>query len=486
MLYTSSVGSQHGDGESVHAAPLMLFDPAADGCRIVDVSKGLCDLLSRSQNELIGTTYSDLLQGLPQMAISRSGRENFQSFCCACQMDRVVQVGETSILQVLARSDGSMFTGHLTLGMCVDEDRTRRVLGVLLVAAADPALPARRQQQAKLRQRAQVLLREAQSLFSRKREAPSRFRWWPAVFTSSSASAAEKERPAPAPLSTFYGPRLQEHGVLLDGARTAMRREAEQVASGCLVLSAQPLQKSVQGLSFTVRVMEVSSRFRNLPLLGFTRRRPVDEPGLYPAVAQCLAESVFIGGSCQAFARDLSSNFEMGFRPPPPSELQTWSEPQAVGADVQLQTGDVLECLYLWKGHLHLRLNGRLVVQFDIERPLNESVDYYAVVDVSGRVSSLSLVPSDVAPTADPLILDPPLGVTEKSSNIDDASTCASDNWRGSETSATEPEATEDRLAHQTPTRVPFAGAALALVLAVLTGSGVALALLQRSRRRGV
>jgi len=287
------------------------------------------------------------------------------------------------------------------------------------------------------------------------------------------------------PLASFYGTRLQEHGVWLDGARTAMRREADQVASGCLVLSEQPLQKSVQGLVFAVRVMEVSNRFTNLPLLGFTRRRPVDEPCLYPAVAQCLAESVFIGGSCQAFARDHASNFEMGFGVPPQSELQTWSAPEAFD-NVQLQTGDVLECLYLWEGHLRLRLNGRLLVQFDIERPLNESVDYYVAVDVSGRASMLSWVPNDVATAAEPLILHPPLGVTDKSNNIDDASTCASDGWRGSETSVAEPEAAEERLAHQTSTRVPFAGTALALVLAVLTGSGMALALLQRSRRRGL
>jgi len=482
MLYSSSVGSQHGDAESVHAAPLMLFDPAAHSCPIVDVSNGLCDLLGRSQNGLVGATYSDLLQGLPPWAISKSGRENFESFCCACRIDGVVQVGETSIVHVVARSDGSSFTGHLSLGLCAHEGRSHRVLGALLVAAADPTSPVQRQQQAALRQRAHVLLREAQSLLSRNREAPSRFRWWPTVFTSSSSFAAKREKPVPAPLATFYGARLQAHGVLLDGARTAMRREAEQVATGCLVFSAQPLQKSVRGLVFAVRVMETSDRFRNLPLLGFTSRRPVDEPGLYPAVTQCLAESVFIGGSCQAFARDHVSNFEMGFGPSPPGEVQTWSAPQALLADVQLQTGDVLECLYLWEGHLHLRLNGRLLVQFDIERPLNEWVDYYAVVDVCGRASTLSLVPSDIPPTADPLILAQPLGVIETCSGADDASTCASDGRWGSETSATEPEVVEEWLAPQTSMRAPFASTDLALVLAVLMGSGLALALLQLTK----
>mmetsp|Transcript_103222 Transcript_103222/g.205163 ORF Transcript_103222/g.205163 Transcript_103222/m.205163 type:complete len:481 (+) Transcript_103222:68-1510(+) len=480
MLYASSVGSQYG------AAPLMLFDPAAHGCPIVDVSKGLCDVLSRTQNELIGATYSDLLQGLPSWAISRSGRENFESFCCACRMDGVIQVGETSIVQVIARSDGSSFTGHLTLGLCPG---SCRILGVLLVAAADSASPVQRQQQAALRQQAHALLREAQSLLSRRSEAPSRSRWWSAVFASSSASAAEKERPGPVPLATFYSTRIQDQAVLLDGGHTAMRREAEQVATGCLVVSAQRLQKSVQGLVFAVRVMGVSNRFRGLPLLGFTRRRPVDEPGLYPAVAQCLAESVFIGGSCQAFARDQKTNFEMGFRQPPPSEVQTWSAPEAAGANVQLQIGDVLECSYLWEGHLQLRLNGTLLVQFDIERPLKEWEDYYAVADVSGRASTLSLVPNDNAPTANHLLLDPPLGVTEKCSGVDDASTCASDGWRGSETSATEPEApltlVEDRLAPQ-KSLGSAGGTALALVLALLTGSGLALALLQRSRRENL
>jgi hypothetical protein len=466
----------------MHAAPLMLFDPAEHGWPIVDVSKGLCDLLRRSQTELIGSTYSDLLQGLPKWAISRSGRENFESFCCACSMDRVSQVGETSIVQVIARSDGSSFTGHLTLALCIDEARRHRVLGILLVAAADPASPVRQQQVAALRQRAEVLLREVQHLLSSRREAPSRFWWLPAVFVSSSASTAGKERLGPAPLATFYGTRLQEHGVLLDGGHRAMRREAEQVATGCLVFSTHPVQKSVQGLVLAVRVMRVSNRFENFPLLGFTRRKPVDEPGLYPTVAQCLGESVFIGGSCQAFARDHVSNFEMGFRPPPQSEVQTWSAPLALHINVQLQTGDVLECLYSWEGHLLLQLNGRLLVQFDVERPLNEWVDYYAVVDVAGRASMLSLIPNDTTPAAGPLLLAPPLGVREKCSGVDDASTCA---W-GSETSATEPEAAEEWLAPLMSMRAPLAVTALALVLAVLAGSGMALALLYRSRRRGI
>merc|ERR1719362_2293970 len=103
MLYAVA-GSRHGVAESVHTAPLMLFDPAAHGCPIVDVSNGLCDLLRRNKNDLVGWTYSDLLQGLPQWAISRSGRENFESFCSACRRDKVIQVGETSIVQALQRA----------------------------------------------------------------------------------------------------------------------------------------------------------------------------------------------------------------------------------------------------------------------------------------------------------------------------------------------------------------------------------------------
>jgi len=61
-------------------------------------------------------------------------------------------------------------------------------------------------------------------------------------------------------------------------------------------------------------------------MLGFTTKKPMDSPDAYPIVAKCLGQSILIGGcNAEAYARDKPSNYKIGFKPPPQSEIQTWS-----------------------------------------------------------------------------------------------------------------------------------------------------------------
>jgi hypothetical protein len=58
-----------------------------------------------------------------------------------------------------------------------------------------------------------------------------------------------------------------------------------------------------------------------------------------------------------------------------------------------IERGDLLHCRYLWEGRVQLVHNKKLIVDFDIGRPLDPDGKYYAVVDVCFRACSLTLMP---------------------------------------------------------------------------------------------
>jgi len=159
------------------------------------------------------------------------------------------------------------------------------------------------------------------------------------------------------------------------------------------------MEKTAEGLRFAVRVGQVTANFEGLPLLGFTRRRPCeDDRNLYPSVAKCLGQSVLLGGCGEASARDQVEHFQIGFKGPPASEVQTWRlEPEVPShhrkAPVGLRPGDHLECCYMWGGRLQYWCGDLLVLDFDVGRPLDEAANYYAVADVGFTACSLTLVP---------------------------------------------------------------------------------------------
>jgi hypothetical protein len=75
----------------------------------------------------------------------------------------------------------------------------------------------------------------------------------------------------------------------------------------------------------------------------------------------------------------------------------TWSS--QLPEDLKIKIGDILECTYTWEGHIQLRLNSRMLLDFDVERPLDRHASYYPVVDVSGATSMLSFLPASGSAT---------------------------------------------------------------------------------------
>jgi hypothetical protein len=233
---------------------------------------------------------------------------------------------------------------------------------------------------------------------------------------------------------SFYGKQLQDHAMLFNGDLTASRREPEELPTGCLVFGDRPLSCTSGGFRFALRVDSTSPSFLGLPLLGVTRRRPTESSDLYPSVAKALGESVLIGGRGEAFARDKTANFVVGFKFPPRDEIEEWTlEPDAPRhlrtAPVTLVTNDVVECRYTLDGHIEYWHNGCFLYGFNTGRPVEENVDYYAVVDVCSGVCAMTLVPPSRAAcmmeTLLPLCDDSTCTADSDCADVESNSTCS-------------------------------------------------------------
>lgn len=197
----------------------------------------------------------------------------------------------------------------------------------------------------------------------------------------------------------FYTQRLDARCILSSDGCTATRREAAQLPKGCLVFSEKSLKIGrAEGGSFefSVRIDGIEPKWYGLPLLGFTRREPMDSPDLYPQFGMCLGQSVLVGYDGNAFARDQCSNFVIGFKKPPQDEIAVLSpkQQQLNSESPRISIGDILRCVYTRLGVIQLWLNLEKIIEVDTERHIDPSASYYAVADVCYNVNSLTVIPS--------------------------------------------------------------------------------------------
>eukprot|EP00931_Biecheleriopsis_adriatica_P066892 TRINITY_DN41126_c0_g1_i1.p1 TRINITY_DN41126_c0_g1~~TRINITY_DN41126_c0_g1_i1.p1 ORF type:complete len:672 (+),score=108.38 TRINITY_DN41126_c0_g1_i1:24-2018(+) len=409
----------------------LLVDPRCSTFPVVSVSAGFqrstgflaADTLDLSAQEV-------LTRHLPHQAISRSCCQNLMDFCRNCSLKDVDTISDTCNVQACARRDGSFYVGICVLGLCEVQKRPYVLICQDLLGEGLQSNVTMQKQMQAFEKCREILKRVRRSLCTGSctlSKAPSSFAATSNsnsddsdtdVSLSSMGSKAsmrshtcpltlENRRedclPSSRQLSTlrFFGERLQDHCMLRGGNTIASRREPEHLPNGCMVFSDRPILLSTspsKGLHFSVKVMDATTAFHGLPLLGFTKRKPINSPELFPSVAKCLGESVFIGSGCQAFARDKVENFVMGFRKPSKEEIEVWSlsSDGKMMSGPELRVGDVLRCSYTRQGHLQLWVNSELFLSFDLKRPLDLSSDYYAVIDVALSVSSVAFVPSQV------------------------------------------------------------------------------------------
>uniref|UniRef100_A0A7S1M9Z9 PAS domain-containing protein n=1 Tax=Alexandrium catenella TaxID=2925 RepID=A0A7S1M9Z9_ALECA len=358
---------------------VILVDPRRPGFPITKASSGFSQLTGHSSEELIGQPVSTLMCGVPAVAISRSAQKNFEDFCKASLVPGVSKIAESWHIHAHSRKDGSLFNSLVMLGFC----HTRLGPYVAIVhehmceGVAGSRVPPSQLEQ--LREKARDTITRARLDLSRQ--------------GGTDDLAARSSEGAAGPLGGFFTGRLSDRAMLFKDDRSAVRREANELPIGCLLFGNAPLVPTKgQGLRFSVRIDEAKGAFfKGLPMLGFTQRKPVDTPDMYPTVAKCLGRSVLVGGMCEATARDKEDNFKVGFKKIPESEIAQWGG-GAKEPDFAVHAGDVVECRYLPEGLLQFWVNGVKMLDFDIGRPLEAEGLYWPVVDVAFSVTAVTLL----------------------------------------------------------------------------------------------
>lgn len=370
------------DGLEEDAA--LLSDVLLYDCPIVGASRGFTALTGYTHDDLIGSNCRVLLKGVPEVAISKSVRKNLRNFCNMCSLRSLDQISEVYSLQPNSRRDGPPFMNFIFIGRVTVHNHPY-LLGVQ--RNLGDGICARRSSQ-----QIADAAEESRMVFKRLRRRIQELDRATSPRLRSPRTWSEK------PGFKFYSERLQDHCLLLDEGRTVMRREPQELATNCMVFGNRPVRHTPCGLFFALRVNDAVATFEGLPVVGFTKREPRDNPDLYPTVSRCLGASVLIGACGEAFARDQHHHFKIGFKPPPPEEVRSWSNQPNLPAHkrrppVGVQTGDVLGCLYTSAGRIQLWRNGVLVLDFDSERPIDRAANYYAVADVCLSAYSVTVLP---------------------------------------------------------------------------------------------
>jgi len=365
------------DDETV---PAYLVNPMCLGCPIVGASVGFTSLTGYSREDLLGKNPHVLLEGVPEISVSKSGQKNVEDFFRMCRQVGVTRMSEISVVQPHKRPDGSTFVSLTMYGMSMMQDLPYVICvpswlceGFVSVAPSSHVLEVAEQARccvAKLR----CQLCDTASVA---RESPQ----------GSSKRLSARLQHTCRPPFRFWASRLQDRCLLLNDGFTAMRREPHELGTNCIVVGDTPVRRTNRGLYFAITVDDVVQSFQSLPVLGFTRRKPVDEPCCYPSISRYMGESVLIGAACDAFARDSTSHFDAGVKRCTDKDVQVWS----VDADVPMHQrtpprilvkGDRLGCLYTNEGFIQMWCNGKILLSFDVKRPIPQDSDHYAVVDV--------------------------------------------------------------------------------------------------------
>jgi len=366
--------------------PALLADLESTDNPLVGLSRGFSELTGFSQDKVLGRNCRMLLQGVPEVAISKSVRKNLRDYCRMCRMRRLHCISEMTSLQPNARHDGSQFVNFFLVGL-IEVRQRRFLLGVQRYMGEGLFVAMNRWQAEQVAESTRASFKRIRAKLRSAEPIPARI-----------TEGAWEGRPSNAPYFSFFSERLQDHCMLLHGGWTAMRREPQEIATNCLVFGNAPVRKTAEGLYFAIRVNDSVQTFDGLPLMGYTSLKPVDRPELYPAVCRCLGSSVLTGACGEAFARDKLEHFKMGFKSPPQTEVESWSTQPNVPmhkrrSPVPAMPGDIFGCLYTRDGRIQLWRNGTLALDFDVHRPLDEEKDYYAVIDVCLSSYCVSLMP---------------------------------------------------------------------------------------------
>jgi hypothetical protein len=396
---------------------------------IAGVSSGFCTTTGYTPNDVVGASLTLLFENAPVGMISKSGLKNLQDYCRLCNSKDVDHIAETSIVQPIVCQDGSHFQGAFLAGLC--EFRCRAY--VLLVVKKKVQHQGKAAEEHETLRKAFLRIRSGLNGYNKEENYHSQSSFgstnagtpFPSWHGSESAGVVAKEkafksrRPrmehrmtrrghrrakalerleaAQLPAFAFFAQRLDVNCVLSREGHAATRRESSELQKGCLVYSDRCMKMSYEGLEFSVRVDAIEQKWKGLPILGFTQRKPTDTSDLYPSIGMYQGSSVLVGMEGKAFARDQYPHFVVGFKRPTQEQVRVW-QPNATFQCPQLTVGDTLRCVYTRVGRIQLWMNTEKIIDFDSERQLDPSAEYYAVVDVCFNATSLTVLPPYQAP----------------------------------------------------------------------------------------
>lgn len=374
---------------------VLLVDALSKDYPIVGATRGFTHLTGYTLDCLLGRNCRLMLENLQPSRISRGKRQTLQDFCKMCRVKGLTDAETGSNIVLNSRKDGTLFHNFFVLRLCKIGPHTL-ILGaqMSLGEGGDGTRPDITDFEYK-----KEACRDTLKLTREHLIANSPCAGTPQEDSLESSSCCRR-----LPDFAFYSERLQSNCLLLHNRFMAMRREPTILRRGCLVFGDRPVQHSPEGLSFSLLVQQrevfegksFAKMFSGLPLLGFTKRAPKDTPDLYPSSGPWCGASVMVGMDSQAFARDQFEHYGVMDECPSIADLEVFSlDPPPPSDSQSVVHGDVLCCKYFNNGHIALELNDKIIIAFDVGRPIDQNADYYAVVDVCDSVWGVLLVPTE-------------------------------------------------------------------------------------------
>ncbi|CAE7811809.1 Exd1 [Symbiodinium sp. CCMP2592] len=221
----------------------LIADLQIHDCLIVGTSKGFTSLTGFPRDEALGQNCRMMLKGVPEVAVSKSARKNLRDFCRMCKIKKLDYISEVTSLQPNSRKNGTQFVNFFLVGL-VQVGTDRYLLGVQRSVGEGlfVSLNGRMMEE---------VTEAARETFKRIRQ----------KLLSLDSSLGRLSHVSQRLGFTFFSERLQDHCLLLNGGRTAMRREPQELATNCLVFGNAPVRMTPNGLYFAVRIEDAVTTF---------------------------------------------------------------------------------------------------------------------------------------------------------------------------------------------------------------------------------
>eukprot|EP00930_Biecheleria_cincta_P029434 TRINITY_DN20487_c0_g1_i1.p1 TRINITY_DN20487_c0_g1~~TRINITY_DN20487_c0_g1_i1.p1 ORF type:complete len:430 (+),score=70.15 TRINITY_DN20487_c0_g1_i1:61-1350(+) len=382
---------------SSYEGAALLLDALLPGSPVIGASQGFEKLTGRSRASVLGQDWRAIMQGVHDSQLSRSVLQDVDNFLRMARMKTIDSMADCSVVLPGRDAEGNDFPCSSCFRLITSEEwldvgtgKSDRHIFVLAVLANVDGFSAERRRDHFLN--GNELSKLVEMICPHSKEVLC---GQPAIF--------------PAVLSSRC--------VLLNRSSTGMRREPQEVPRGCVLMSANSMGPFRQSYFFEIRVEQTLPEWKSrLPFLGFTCTSPMEVEakkcffGDLPH-SFCLAESVMIGGTGEAWMRQQAEHLkpELGKKLEQSGAQRKHLTPDVPEyrrmAPLALKAGDLLGCRYqildggieqgadrVSRSQLALYVNGSLAFQLELDGRLPLEKPLWAVVDVCYCVYQVTMM----------------------------------------------------------------------------------------------